>query len=116
MSDVDRYFQRLDPRSRSALEDTWNTARRHAREAEEAISYGMPTLKYKGRPLLGMAASAKHLSVHPFSPAVITALEGRLDGFGVSKGTIRFTGDTPLPEGVIEDLIGLRRYEIDEAR
>ena len=56
-----RYFEGLDPDRRSALEETWNTARRHAPDAEEAISYGMPTLKYKRRPLLGMAASARHL-------------------------------------------------------
>jgi uncharacterized protein YdhG (YjbR/CyaY superfamily) len=114
MSDVQRYFEELDPDRRSALEETWNAARRHAPDAEVAMSYGMPALKHRGRPLIGMTASARHLSVHPFSPAVIAAIRDRLEGFGVSKGTIRFTADRPLPDDVIADLIRLRTREIDD--
>ena len=114
MSDVERYFQGLDPERRSALEATWTRARGYAPGAEEGMSYGMPTLKHRGRPLLGMTASAGHLSVHPFSPAVVTAVGEQLEGFGVSKGTIRFAVDRPLPDRVIADLIRLRTNEIDE--
>ena len=43
-------------------------------------SYGLPALTYRGRPLLGLASTKKHLSLFPFSPAVIEALHDRLDG------------------------------------
>lgn len=113
MADVDDYFDRLGPEQRSALRATWDAAKRHAPGAQEAMSYGMPTLKHKARPLLGIAAHTQHLSVHPFSPAVITAALPHLEGFQVSKGTIRFTPDKPLPESVIAELIRLRTQEIE---
>ncbi len=108
-----RRFDGLDPAPREALLRTWEAARRCAPDAEEGMSYGMPALRHRGRPLLGMTASTAHLSVHPFSPAVITAVRGRLEGFGVSKGTIRFTTDRPLPEDVLAELVRLRSAEID---
>jgi Domain of unknown function (DU1801) len=41
-------------------------------EATEAISYGMPTFKYKG-PLLGFAAFPNHCSLFPMSPSVVNS-------------------------------------------
>lgn len=35
-----------------------------------------------------------------------------LAGFSLSKGTIRFTPDTPVPEVVIERMVRLRLAEI----
>jgi uncharacterized protein YdhG (YjbR/CyaY superfamily) len=36
----------------------------------------------------------------------------RLDGFDLSKGTIRFRPDRPLPDDVLADLIRARKNEI----
>lgn len=83
-------------------------------EAEEGMSYGMPALKLGGKPLLGVVMAAKHLSVFPFSPAVIHAVAGRLEGYSLSKGTIRFTASHPLPDDVLADIVRLRRAEILE--
>jgi uncharacterized protein YdhG (YjbR/CyaY superfamily) len=35
--------------------------------AEEAITYGMPTLKYKGKPFLGFDAHKNHIGIYPYS-------------------------------------------------
>lgn len=64
-------------------------------DAVDGVSYGIPVLKVGGSPLIGVTASAKHLSVFPFSPAVIDTVRTKLDGFSLSKGTIRFTPDHP---------------------
>ncbi|MEQ7736098.1 iron chaperone, partial [Escherichia coli] len=64
------------------------------------------------KPLVGVVAAAKHLSVFPFSPAVVEAVAGRLDGYSLSKGTIRFTADHPLPDDVVEEIVRLRHAEI----
>jgi uncharacterized protein YdhG (YjbR/CyaY superfamily) len=50
--------------------------------------------------------------VHPFSPEVVDAVRGRLDGFDLAKGTIRFTPDEPIPEDVIRELVALRLAEL----
>lgn len=52
------------------------------------------------------------MSLHPFSPAVVAAVADDLAGFSLSKGTIRFTPDTPVPEAVIDRMVRLRLTEI----
>ncbi len=87
-----------------------------APDAEEGVSYGMPAFLYGGRPLLGFRAAKKHLSVFPFSPAAVEAVEDRLGGFDRSKGTIRFSPESRLPEDVLADLVRARKQEITKAR
>jgi uncharacterized protein YdhG (YjbR/CyaY superfamily) len=60
----------------------------------------------------GFRAAKRHLSVFPFSPAAIEAVEGRLEGFDLSKGTIRFSPERPVPEDVLADLVRERKQEI----
>jgi uncharacterized protein YdhG (YjbR/CyaY superfamily) len=76
------------------------------------VSYGMPAYLHAGRPLLGFRAAKSHLSVFPFSPAAIEAVKDRLDDFDVSKGTIRFSPDAPVPDDVLADLVRARMQEI----
>lgn len=71
----------------------------------------MPALRLGGRPLVGVTASSRHLSLFPFSPAVVEAVAPDLDGFSRSKGTIRFTVARPLPAEVVERVVRLRRRE-----
>ena len=44
---------------------------------------------------------------------VVDAVAGRLTGFALSKGTIRFTAAEPLPDDVLRDLVRLRQAEIE---
>jgi uncharacterized protein YdhG (YjbR/CyaY superfamily) len=55
-----------------------------------------------------------HLSIFPFSPAVIDSVAARLEGLSLSKGTIRFTPDHPVPDHVLEEVVRLRRAEIQK--
>lgn len=69
--------------------------------AEQGTSYDMAALRHQGKPLLGFKAAKDHLAVFPFSPAAVDAVRDRLTGFSLSKGTVRFTADTPLPDDVV---------------
>jgi uncharacterized protein YdhG (YjbR/CyaY superfamily) len=69
------------------------------------MSYGMPAFKYKKRPLLGFRVSKNHFSVFPFSPEAVDAARAELAGFQLSKGTVRFTPDTPIPDSALEQLL-----------
>ncbi|MEV7132564.1 hypothetical protein AB0N24_06700 [Arthrobacter sp. NPDC093128] len=40
------------------------------------------------------------------------AVASQLDGYSLSKGTIRFTPDHPVPDDVLEEIVRLRRAEI----
>jgi uncharacterized protein YdhG (YjbR/CyaY superfamily) len=107
------YLEGLDTERRAALQRVVDIARRVAPEAEEGTSYGMPALRLAGRPLIGVTAAKGHLSLFPFSPDVVEAVGPDLAGFSLSKGTIRFTPDQPVPEAVLERIVGLRRAEIE---
>jgi uncharacterized protein YdhG (YjbR/CyaY superfamily) len=113
MSSFDEYFASLPEQDRAELERIRRLALRAVPEAEEGTSYGMPALKYRGRPLLGVAATKTHLSVFPFSPEAIEAARDALAGFDVSKGTVRFTPENPLPDTAVEQLVANRLRELE---
>lgn len=102
----------LPEADRECLQHVIEIARQLVPEATEGMSYALPALKLDGQPLMGVVAAAKHLSVFPFSPEVVEAVAGRLAGFSLSKGTIRFTAEHPLPDDVVEDIVRLRQAEI----
>jgi uncharacterized protein YdhG (YjbR/CyaY superfamily) len=113
---MDDYLDGLPPEQKTALARVRAVVAEVEPEAEEGQSYGMPAFLYEGRPLLGFRAAKKHLSVFPFSPAAVEAVEERLEGFDLSKGTIRFTPDRPVPEDVLADLVRARKGEIAAKR
>ena len=79
-------------------------------EATEAISYRIPTFKYKGG-LVAFAAFSHHCSFFPMSYAVIGAFKNELKAFEVSKGTIRFPVDKPLPAALVKKMVKARIAE-----
>lgn len=113
MGTVESYLEGLAPDQREALRRIVEIARRVAPEAQEGTSYGIPALRLGGRPLVGVRASTGHLSLFPFSPAVVEAVTPDLNGFSLSKGTIRFTVERPLPDEVVEQVVRLRRRELE---
>jgi uncharacterized protein YdhG (YjbR/CyaY superfamily) len=116
MSVMDEYLDGLPPAQKAALARVCAVVEGVAPEAEEGMSYGMPAYLYAGRPLLGVRAAKKHLSVFPFSPAAIEAVKDRLVGFELSKGTIRFTPESPVPDDVLADVVRARKQELATRR
>jgi uncharacterized protein YdhG (YjbR/CyaY superfamily) len=106
--DMDEYLARIPEPARSTL----NRVRAVIRsvvppETTEAISYGIPTFKYKGS-LVAFAAFSHHCSLFPMSGAVIEAFKSELKGFQTSKGTLRFPVDKPLSAALLKKLVKAR--------
>jgi uncharacterized protein YdhG (YjbR/CyaY superfamily) len=116
MSAMDDYLDGLPPPQKAALAHVRAVVDGVVPEAEEGVSYGMPAFLYAGRPLLGFRVAKSHLSVFPFSPAAIDAVKDRLEGFDLSKGTIRFSPDNPVPDDVLAELVSARKQEIATRR
>jgi uncharacterized protein YdhG (YjbR/CyaY superfamily) len=105
---VDEYLAGVAEPARSTLNRVRATIRSAVPpEATEAISYGMPTFKYKGG-LVAFAAFANHCSLFPMSGSVIEALKNELKDYFTSKGTIRFPVDKPLPAALVKKLVKAR--------
>ena len=115
MGEVSDYLAGLDEPARGILTGIVDRVRELVPDAEEGSSYGMAALRYRGRPLFAAVEMQDHLSVFPFSPAAVEAVAPELEGYSLSKGTIRFGVDQPLPAGVVDRLVELRRAEIDAA-
>ncbi|HEX4031488.1 MAG TPA: DUF1801 domain-containing protein [Terracidiphilus sp.] len=75
-------------------------------DAVEVISYGIPAFRRK-RILVWFAAFANHCSLFP-TASVIEAFAGELAGFTVSKGTVQFPLDKPLPAALVKKLVKAR--------
>ncbi|GGI44566.1 hypothetical protein GCM10010932_05250 [Agromyces flavus] len=115
MGEMTDYIAGLDEPDRSAMAEVQRAALDLVPEAVEGVSYGMPALRYRDRPLLSVMQAKGHIGLYPFSPAVVDAVSGELGGYSFSKGTIRFTADHPLPDGLVDRIVALRRDEIDAA-
>lgn len=113
MSAVDDYLDKVGPVQRAELERVRATIKKVAPEAEEVITYAMPGFKYKGKYLIAYAPFKDHLSVFPGAGAV-ESLKDELDGFTVSKGTVQFTLEKPLPDAMLTKLVEARIHEISK--
>ncbi len=99
---VDAYIESQDEAVRPFLNEVRQILREAIPEAEEKISWSMPTY-WKGRNLIHFAASKKHLGIYPGGEATAVFAE-RLSGLDVSKGTIRIPYASPLPRVLIADI------------
>ena len=108
---MDEYLARVPEPARGTLNKVRAAIRSAVpSEATEAISYRIPTFKYKG-PLVGFAAFSNHCSLFPMSVAVMKALRNELKSFQTSKGTIRFPLDKPPSAAFVKKLVKARLAE-----
>lgn len=108
---IDAHLASLPADQRDALAALRATIAKTVPDAVEAISYGMPAFKYRGRGLLWYEAFAKHCSLFP--GASVHHYADELKGFTVSKGTVQFTPDHPLPTRLVQRIARDRKAAID---
>ncbi len=75
-------------------------------DTAEVISYGILGFRRK-RVLVWIAAFAGHCSLFP-TAAIIAAFKADLAGYTVSKGTVQFPLDKPLPVALVKKLVKAR--------
>lgn len=113
--DVDKYLAGVPEPARSTLSKVRAIIRSAApRGTTEGISYGMPAFRYNGY-LVGYAAFAKHCSFFPGSGSLLREFSKEVKDFSISKGTIRFPMDKPLPAALVKKLVKAR-VETNEAK
>ena len=99
---VDQYIGMQDEAVRPKLTELRGILRSAVPDAEECISWSMPTYR-KGRNLIHFAASKKHIGLYPGGEATAVFAE-KLKGFDVSKGTIRLPYGEELPAELIAEI------------
>jgi uncharacterized protein YdhG (YjbR/CyaY superfamily) len=107
---IDDYIAPFPPEVRATLERIRQTVRAAVPEAEEAISYRMPTFKLGGV-LIYFAAFQHHIGVYP--PVSGDAeLERALSPYAGEKGNLRFPLDQPMRYDLIERIVQLREGQL----
>ena len=101
---IDEYIEAQEETVRPRLHEIRAVIRGAIPEAEETISWSMPTYR-KGRNIIHFAAARKHVGLYPGEEAVARFAE-ELAGYEVSKGTIRRPDDRPLPADLIRRIAG----------
>jgi uncharacterized protein YdhG (YjbR/CyaY superfamily) len=110
-SPIDEYLADVKPDQRATLERLRKSIHAAAPGAEECISYGIPAFRLNGRTLVFFGAWANHCSFYPGSSTTLKKFQDDLKGFKVSKGTIRFSPDNPLPVPLVRKLVKARIAE-----
>jgi uncharacterized protein YdhG (YjbR/CyaY superfamily) len=75
-------------------------------QATETISYGIPAFQLK-KTLVYFAAFTNHCSFFP-TAAIIEKFKDELAGFTVSKGTVQFPVDKPMPATLVKKMVRAR--------
>ena len=80
-----------------------------APNANEAISYGIPTFKFNGN-LVHFAGYKNHIGFYP-TPSGIEAFKDELTSYELSEGTIKFPIDKPIPFDLVRKIVEFRVKE-----
>lgn len=103
---VDDYIAAFPPEVQAILEKIRQTVKAAAPEAEERISYRIPTFTLDGV-LVHFAAFAKHIGLYPPVHGDAT-LEKAVARFAGEKGNLRFPLDEPIPYALIARIVKFR--------
>lgn len=104
---IDEYIATFPQNIQDILEDVRKAIRDSAPDAQEAITYGVPTFKLNGN-LVHFAAYKKHLGFYPAGSSAIEAFKTELSNYSLSKGTIRFPLDEPIPLELVKKIVKFR--------
>lgn len=109
---VGEYLRAVPAKQRAALQKVRKVIHAAAPGSVEAISYGIPAVRHRGRTLLYFAAFKQHNSVYPVGSSFISAHRSQLEGYYTSgKGTLRFPAEKPLPAALLKKLVKWRIKE-----
>ena len=114
MSILKTYYKNQDREAVESIERLWQYCKQQVPNSTEGLSYGLPALKLNGRPLIGFGIAKTHLSLYPFSPAIIETLRPELNDYEVSKGVIRFTVDNPITQPILDLVLEQRLQQLNK--
>ena len=106
---IDEYITIFPKNVQDILEKLRKVIRKSAPEAEETISYGMPTFKLNGN-LVHFAAYKNHIGFYP-TPSGIEAFKKELSQYKSAKGSVQFPIDKPIPLDLVEKIVIFRVKE-----
>jgi uncharacterized protein YdhG (YjbR/CyaY superfamily) len=106
---IDAYIALFPTEVQKILEEMRAVIKTAAPEAEEKISYQMPTFAQKGN-LVHFAAHKNHIGFYP-NPSGIEKFRAELTEYETSKGAIQFPYGKPIPYDLVHRIVAFRVRE-----
>jgi uncharacterized protein YdhG (YjbR/CyaY superfamily) len=106
---IDEYIAGFPLDVQDILQKIRATIRQAAPEAQEKISYQMPTFALNGN-LVHFAAFKNHIGFYPI-PSGIEAFKEDLSPYKQGKGSVQFPLDQPIPYDLIARITAFRARE-----
>ncbi|HYE22156.1 MAG TPA: DUF1801 domain-containing protein [Verrucomicrobiae bacterium] len=101
---IDSYIKTFSTKTQTVLKKIKKIIKDAAPKAEESISYGIPTFKINGKPLIYFAGFKNHVSLYPIMASIKQKFKKELVGLKMSTGTIQFSLNKPIPYNLIKKL------------
>jgi uncharacterized protein YdhG (YjbR/CyaY superfamily) len=108
-STIDEYIATFPKDVQKILQQLRQTIKAAAPEAEEKISYQIPTFALQGN-LVHFAAYKTHIGFYP-APSGIKTFAQELSQYETAKGSVRFPIQDPLPLALISNIVKFRVVE-----
>lgn len=110
-SSIDEYLATVpSEEARTRLETLRSIVLEMVPDAEELISYQIPSFKYHGM-LVGFAAYKHFCSLYPLNGHTIKQFESELSDYKTSKAAIQFPHNKPIPEELVRRIVAKRVEE-----
>lgn len=105
--EIDEYIAAFPADVQIILQKIRKTIRKAAPDANEAISYQIPTFKIKGKNFIHFAAFKNHIGLYP-APRGVDEFAEELSNYDGGKGTVQFPLDKPIPYDLITRIVNFR--------
>lgn len=106
---IDEYIAGFPSETQQILEQVRQTIKKAAPDAEEKISYAIPTFTLNGN-LVHFAAFKNHIGFYAM-PTGNEAFQEELATYKSGKGSIQFPIDKPMPLDLITKIVNFRVKE-----
>src|SRR5690554_3827677 len=110
MNDIDKYIEQFPDDVQDILRKIRDVIKANAPEAEELITYGMPSYKTHKKPLVYFAAFKNHIGFYA-TPTGHSEFKEELSQYKQGKGSVQFPLDKPIPYDLIEKIVKFRVME-----
>ncbi len=111
-ADVDEYLTSLDSQKAETLRAVLSAITSAFPTATVKLAWNVPQVQISEKYVFGMSAAKNHLSLAPWSEAVMSEFAERLAPYECTKGLFKVPVDWDVDAALITDLIEARLAEL----
>ncbi|MCG9873196.1 MAG: DUF1801 domain-containing protein [Leptospiraceae bacterium] len=114
-TNVDEYIASFPIEKQEILEKIRAIIKKIIPNAEETISYAIPTFKLNGKNLVHFAAYKNHIGFYA-TPSGQSEFKEELSKYKQGKGSVQFTFDKAIPYDLIKKIVKFKAKEASKGK